>query len=694
MEPFTIIIISLVIICILLFLYSRCACDNDRKHKRKYKKENYTLKNNIINLKSNPLFNLSNSTQIDNVQIPRDDGVVDEIVQWWYWTGHLTNSDNTLVLGYEICFFMVVNSGNLVQCAITHVTNNKFYFNEHLSSGKPDMTPNKFNLKADNGIALATGGSGRDHLEASAGPYKLIVDLEQTKSTTLHYGGDRHYFSFGGNTKYYSRSQMKTTGSITNINTNITQDVLGNTWFDRQYGGLIIAITKGWQWFAIGLDDGRDIMIYDFNGNIQNEANGSITDASGNSFEFSSFNISDIGSGWTSPNTKCIYPNIWQVQFPIDKNGTMGPKYIIIPEVANQELLVKYSPVYWEGTCNVYPQISDDIYASLNAIENGSVKAVGKSYTELNGYCSAHSSSVPPVNYIEPVYSYPFFKPLRDEIISSFSYFKSPVIHELDLFQKVVTILKSVGISNNALFAHSSCSDEIIHMPGKLINQFTNYFGASFKMGGLGGIYFGGQVSFNAYASHASDIDGGIANGDLFILYGPHVGISDTGVIGLVNRFNQKHESTCCGALIGGYNVACPNNKEFTDDQEIQYDTKVDIANIDPVLNDITIMREHEFEYIISSLRESGICEHDSSYRNNKQQLNADLASVYMYPIVEKSIVKSIDTSLRFTNLVLLGGVFINTSNGDYFEPKTFDFYKRNNDYDRSLTRKSLIDLL
>jgi predicted secreted hydrolase len=332
----------------------------------------------------------------DNVQLPRDDGVLNEIVQWWYWTGHLQSKDNTLILGFEITFFIVLGEGNLLQCAITDVTNNQFYFNEYLSSGQPDIIPNAFNLVAENGIGLATGGNGIDHLECTAGPYKLVIDAVQTKPTTIHYGGQRHYFSFGGNTKYYSRTQMQTVGTIQNTTTNVTKEVDGNTWFDRQYGGLLIAISKGWQWMAIGLNDNTDIMLFDFKGNYTNENFGSFTNANGGTrFDFNSFSLLDIGAGWTSPNTNVVYPNIWQVQFPIDSSGTLGPKYIIMPAVADQELRVKYSPIYWEGKCYVYPSTSNDFLESIAAIESGSVTRVGESYTELNGYASNPNPQIP-----------------------------------------------------------------------------------------------------------------------------------------------------------------------------------------------------------------------------------------------------------------------------------------------------------
>lgn len=333
----------------------------------------------------------------DQVILPHDDGVVSELVQWWYWTGHLKTDDDSIALGYEVCFFMLAEAGNLVQIGITDVTNNKFYFDEYLSTTPPDMTPNQFNLAAENNIALAHGGNGIDYIESSPTgcPYKLKLNLQQTIPTTMHYGGTRHNYSFGGNTKYYSRTVMNTTGTIIDSTipaTPVTKSISGNTWFDRQYGGLLLAISRGWQWFAIEIYDLGQVMLFDFNGNVTNELNGSFTDPVGNSFEFSNLTVTDVGPGWTSPNSNCKYPNIWKVTFPINQSGTMGT-YLLMPEVANQELLVKYSPRYWEGTCNVYTYTPGNLSALQNGTGLTADNILGKAYVELNGFCPSASST-------------------------------------------------------------------------------------------------------------------------------------------------------------------------------------------------------------------------------------------------------------------------------------------------------------
>lgn len=49
-------------------------------------------------------------------------------------------------------------------------------------------------------------------------------------------------------------------------------------------------------------------------------------------------------------------------------------------------------------------------------------------------------------------------------------------------------------------------------------------------MGGLGGLPFVGKVGFGAYSHHVPK------DGDLFILFAPHVGLSPDGTVGKYAR--------------------------------------------------------------------------------------------------------------------------------------------------------------
>lgn len=308
---------------------------------------------------------------IGPVALPADDAFLPtEQVQWWYWTGHLKNEEGKR-FGFEIVFFtfdsFIFMRDQLVQAAITDVDGNTFHFEEFVEFHLPDKTPNGFNLTSgsDNKVT-AIGSNGSDRLHCEIGEYVLDIDLKSTKPPALHYGGDAHPYVFGGYTYYYSRTHMETTGTLSIGGK--THQVTGVSWFDRQYGELYQAITKGWQWFAIELEDNRQIMLFDFKGNDSSvEQSGSVTDASGLTTTLAAHEFEvRILDYWTSPNTGCTYPSGWEVT-------VRGEKFNIQPLVKDQELRGQHSfwvgPVYWEGACGI----------------SGAVN--GKAYVELNGYC-------------------------------------------------------------------------------------------------------------------------------------------------------------------------------------------------------------------------------------------------------------------------------------------------------------------
>ncbi|MBR0568745.1 carotenoid biosynthesis protein [Azoarcus sp. L1K30] len=308
---------------------------------------------------------------IGPVSLPNDDAFLpNQDVQWWYWTGHLESEEGRR-FGFEVVFFsfdsFLVMRDQLTQVAITDVDADRFRFGEHLALHLPRRTAKRFDLSAGPGdIIRAVGDDRVDRLHSEVDGYVLDLELEASKEPVLHYGGDAHPYRFGGYTYYYSRVRMQTRGTITVDGK--TYHVKGSSWFDRQYGELYQAIVKGWQWFAIELDDNRQIMLYDILGKSNKvERAGSITDADGNTRALAGhqFQVEVLGR-WTSPHTGCVYPSGWRVIVE-------GETFDVQPLVRDQELRATHGlwpgPEYWEGAASV---------------GGGSQ---GKAYVELNGFC-------------------------------------------------------------------------------------------------------------------------------------------------------------------------------------------------------------------------------------------------------------------------------------------------------------------
>jgi hypothetical protein len=99
---------------------------------------------------------------------------------------------------------------------------------------------------------------------------------------------------------------MATTGILT-IADQVYQ-VTGTSWMDREWSTSALAADQvGWDWFALHLDDGSDVMVYHLrrrDGSIDPYSGGSWRDASGTVTPLTSADITlQPLSEWISPHT-------------------------------------------------------------------------------------------------------------------------------------------------------------------------------------------------------------------------------------------------------------------------------------------------------------------------------------------------------------------------------------------------------
>lgn len=96
------------------------------------------------------------------------------------------------------------------------------------------------------------------------------------------------------------------------------------------------------------------------------------------------------------------------------------------------------------------------------------------------------------------------------------------------------------SVQENTLLATSCCADDIL-----MTKDVGGHFSGPFIMGGLAGLPFGGTTALTAFLHHIPDQGVGL------LVYGPHIGVNQSGTIGKVARPGQAHESACCGSLMG-----------------------------------------------------------------------------------------------------------------------------------------------
>jgi len=113
---------------------------------------------------------------------------------------------------------------------------------------------------------------------------------------------------------------------------------------------------------------------------------------------------------------------------------------------------------------------------------------------------------------------------------------------------KAYDCLKEHGFTaDNTLFADCSCPDEVNHDDPEddISSIFTKRWGEVFNLGGLAGLPFTGKTGWGAFSAHCPK------DGNIVVLFAPHVGISSDGEVGKVYRTGQDHSSSACGASIG-----------------------------------------------------------------------------------------------------------------------------------------------
>ena len=289
------------------------------------------------------------------VELPADDAPHDEPVEWWYWTGHLVDADDVWY-GFEQVVFVYRLDGyeaTSVHQALT--TPDGFEYEVAYAHGElPAATTDGFELQAEG--ASAVGGDGSDRLIGAVEGASWLLDLSGTRTVLQH--GDGYHEYEDGYTWYASRPRMTVAGALT-IGDD-TKTVSGQAWFDHQWGDLVAQTESGWDWFALQLDDGREVMLFlELDGDL---VGGTVSDGFGACEVLpQEFTVVELGE-WTSPETGCTWPMGWEVT-------VLDEVFTVTPTREDQELASSYR-TYWEGAV----MIDGD--------------QTGRGYVEMAGRCN------------------------------------------------------------------------------------------------------------------------------------------------------------------------------------------------------------------------------------------------------------------------------------------------------------------
>jgi predicted secreted hydrolase len=306
--------------------------------------------------------------------------------EWWYVTGNL-DDDSGRRFGYELTFFRfaltpdVPESGSawrtnqvyIAHLALTDVRNERFYVAQRYSRGAAGIAgaeDDPFRVWIDDWQITADPASAGWRLEADDDAFGADLVLVPLKQPVLNgTGGLSQKSAEPGNASYYySVPRIDTEGTL-RVGGN-TYRVSGLSWLDREWSTSALAADQvGWDWFALHLDDGSELMFYQLR-----RGDGSPDPASAGTFVSATGDASHLGiddveltvlDTWDSPEGG-TYPARWRLEVPdLDLVVTVDP---VMP---NQELFTTVR--YWEGAV--------DVEGTRDARP---VK--GRGYVELTGY--------------------------------------------------------------------------------------------------------------------------------------------------------------------------------------------------------------------------------------------------------------------------------------------------------------------
>ena len=331
-------------------------------------------------------------------EFPRDHAShPDYKIEWWYYTGNVETREGRR-FGYQITFFRVgidhtpsnpsrwaVRDLFMTHLAISDPSGRRYRFAEKLSRGGPGLAgadSHRYNVWNDDWTAMLDAGDdpgggrrARHLLRAASAQASIDLVVEPGKPPAINgvNGISQKGAEAGNASHYYSMTRMPTRGSISVDGERF--EVEGDSWMDHEFGtSFLEPEQRGWDWFAIQLSDGRELMLYQLrraDGSRDPRSSGTLVDRSGRTTHLTNadFTLTPGRAQFTSTNG-AVYPIEWKAEVPSQRIALT-----VSTPLADQELsLVRSTGIaYWEGMIDV-------------AGTAGGAPVTGAGYLEMTGY--------------------------------------------------------------------------------------------------------------------------------------------------------------------------------------------------------------------------------------------------------------------------------------------------------------------
>lgn len=302
------------------------------------------------------------------LSLPRDEGPHVSATEWWYYTGQLVGKAGERYAFHATVFLrdgMVRHT--VLHFSLTDLVSGKRVERQMRTAGIPsEVTSAGFDFRQQ-GWRLASDAKNHVVMVQAEGS-ELTLDLKDSGVPMLHRTkGSRTPglldFGAAGISYYYSRPGLSASGTVTEPGGKRVP-VQGEIWFDHQWGDFESS-RQAWNWFALQLDDGASLMIYQL---FDTEGRESVLMASlqengrTTSFDHKDLKLTRVGT-WRSAKSGVRYPAGWDIDTPLGRIAVRPEK--LDSEFNGLETTFKY---YWEGAVKV------------------SGARTGKGFLEMSGY--------------------------------------------------------------------------------------------------------------------------------------------------------------------------------------------------------------------------------------------------------------------------------------------------------------------
>jgi predicted secreted hydrolase len=331
-------------------------------------------------------------TRVRNFAFPEDHGPHPAYRnEWWYFTGNL-DAEGGRRFGYELTIFRFslspdftpggsssweTNQVYIGHLALTDVENGDFHVAQRYSRGAAGLagaTAEPFRVWLDDWSVSGPDAGTGDSWSMQADDGRFGIDLVISPQKPIVLNGDRGLSQKsaepGNASYYYSIPRLQTRGNVIVDGSVIA--VTGSSWLDREWGSSALARDQqGWDWFALQLSDGSDLMFYvlrGMDGAPDSHSSGTWTDADGDATHLRLGDVEvEVTDFWDSERGG-RYPSAWTIRVP-----SRQVSLLIRPVLENQELTTNVR--YWEGAVDI-------------SGTSGNEPISGRGYVELTGYAS------------------------------------------------------------------------------------------------------------------------------------------------------------------------------------------------------------------------------------------------------------------------------------------------------------------